>query len=73
MTDKKIIEKIRDMLETNTMVNWDHADYTPEEEFQNMIDELDKMIADQKTSEYNKGWNDALCKAQKIVGANKND
>ena len=73
MTDKKIIEKIRDMLETNTMVNWDHADYTPAEEFQNMIDELDKMVADQKTSEYNKGWNDALRKAQKIVGANKND
>ena len=73
MTDKEIIEKIRDMLETNTMVNWDHADYTPAEEFQNMIDELDKMVADQKTSEYNKGWNDALCKAQEIVGATKND
>ena len=73
MTNKEIIEKIRDMLETNTMVNWDHADYTPAEEFQNMIDELDKMVADQKTSEYNKGWNDALRKAQKIVGANKND
>ena len=73
MTNREIIEKIRDMLETNTMVNWDHADYTPGEEFQNMIDELDKMVADQKTSEYNKGWNDALCKAQEIVGANKND
>tara|TARA_R100000306_G_C4276150_1_gene92638 strand:+ start:40 stop:261 length:222 start_codon:yes stop_codon:yes gene_type:complete len=73
MTNREIIEKIRDMLETNTMVNWDHADYTPAEEFQNMIDELDKMVADQKTSEYNKGWNDALRKAQKIVGANKND
>ena len=73
MTNREIIEKIRDMLETNTMVNWDHADYTPAEEFQNMIDELDKMVADQKTSEYNKGWNDALCKAQEIVGATKND
>ena len=73
MTDKKIIAKIREMLETNTRVNWGSADYTPEEEFQNMIDELDKMVADQKTSEYNKGWNDALCKAQEIVGAHKND
>ena len=43
MTDKTIIKKIREMLETNTMVNWGSADYTPEEEFQNMIDELDKM------------------------------
>ena len=71
MTDREIIEKIRDMLETNTMVNWGHADYTPGEEFQNMIDELDKMVADQKTSEYNKGWNDALRRAQEIVGADK--
>ena len=71
MTDKEIIEKIRDMLETNTMVNWDHADYTPEEEYQNMLDELDKMVDAQKTSEYNKGWNDALAKAQEIVGRKK--
>tara|TARA_R100001377_G_C3187805_1_gene109290 strand:- start:551 stop:844 length:294 start_codon:yes stop_codon:yes gene_type:complete len=49
MTDKTIIKKIREMLETNTMVNWGSADYTPEEEFQNMIDELDKMIAEQKS------------------------
>jgi len=31
------------------------------------------MIADQKSVEYNKGWNDALGKAQEIVGATKND
>ena len=73
MTDKKIIETIREMLETNTRVNWAHADYTPEEEYQNMLDALDKMLNEQKTSEYNKGWNDALKKAQEIVGANKND
>ena len=75
MTSREIVKKIREMLETNTIgLIGDHADYTPEEEFQNMLDELDKMVADQKTSEYNKGWNDALCKAQKIVrGANKND
>jgi hypothetical protein len=35
-----------------------------------MIDELDKMIAGQKSIEYNQGWNDALKKAQEIVGAN---
>jgi hypothetical protein len=70
-TDKEIIEKIREMLETNTRVNWAHADYTPEEEYQNMLDELDKMVDAQKTSEYNKGWNDALAKAQEIVGRKK--
>ena len=50
-----------------------HADYTPEEEFQNMLDELDKMIADQKSVEYDKGWNDALKKAQEIIGRKTND
>ena len=70
-TDKEIIEKIRERLETNTRVNWAHADYTPEEEYQNMLDELDKMVDEQKTSEYNKGWNDALAKAQEIVGRKK--
>ena len=73
MTDKKIIEKIREMLETNTRVNWAHADYTPEEEYQNMLDELDKMVADQKSVEYDKGWNDALKKAQEIIGRKTND
>ena len=73
MTSREIVKKIRDMLETNTQVNWGHADYIPEEEFQNMLDEIDKMIADQKSVEYNKGWNDALGKAQEIVGATKND
>jgi hypothetical protein len=73
MNDKKIIAEIREMLETNTRVNWGSADYTPEEEFQNMIDELDKMIADQKSVEYDKGWNDALAKAQEIIGRKKND
>ena len=73
MTNKKIIETIREMLETNTRVNWAPADYTPEEEFQNMLDELDKMIADQKSVEYDKGWNDALKKAQEIIGRKTND
>ena len=73
MTNREIIAKIREMLETNTRVNWAHADYTPEEEFQNMLDELDKMIADQKSVEYDKGWNDALKKAQEIIGRKTND
>jgi|TARA_R110000765_G_scaffold384318_1_gene475990 hypothetical protein len=73
MTSREIVKEIRGMLETNTRVNWGHADYTPEEEFQSMLDEIDKMIADQKSVEYNKGWNDALGKAQEIVGAHKND
>ena len=55
MTNREIIAKIREMLETNTRVNWAHADYTPEEEYQNMLDELDKMVADQKSVEYDKG------------------
>jgi hypothetical protein len=29
------------------------------------------MVDEQKTSEYNKGWNDALAKAQEIVGRKK--
>ena len=43
MNSKEILEKVKEMLETNTMVNWSHADYTPEEEFQNMLDEIEKM------------------------------
>jgi hypothetical protein len=73
MTNREIIAKIREMLETNTRVNWAHADYTPEEEYQNMLDELDKMVADQKSVEYDKGWNDALKKAQEIIGRKTND
>ena len=73
MTSREIVNKIRDMLEENTRTNWDKEfDYTPEEEFQHMLDKLDKMIADQKSVEYDRGWNDALKKAQEIIGANKN-
>ena len=74
MTSREIVNKIRDMLEENTRTNWDkELDYRPEEEFQNMLDELDKMIADQKSVEYDKGWNDALKKAQEIIGRKTND
>tara|TARA_R110002110_G_scaffold175151_1_gene378569 strand:- start:202 stop:426 length:225 start_codon:yes stop_codon:yes gene_type:complete len=73
MTSREIVNKIRDMLEENTRTNWDkELDYRPEEEFQNMLDELDKMIADQKSVEYDKGWNDALKKAQEILGRKTN-
>ena len=73
MKSREIVNKIRDMLEENTRTNWDkELDYTPEEEFQHMLDKLDKMIADQKSVEYDRGWNDALKKAQEIIGANKN-
>ena len=39
----QILEKVKEMLEINTKVNWSAADYTPEEEFQNMLDEIEKM------------------------------
>ena len=39
----QILKKVKEMLKTNTMVNWSHADYTPEEEFQNILDEIDTM------------------------------
>ena len=73
MTSREIVNKIRDMLEENTRTNWDKEfDCTPEEEFQHMLDKLDKMIADQKSVEYDKGWNDALKKAQEILGRKTN-
>lgn len=73
MTDKEIIKTIREMLKTNTRVHWAFADYTPEQEYQNMLDALDKMLDEQKTSEYDQGWNDALKKAQEIIGRKTND
>ena len=39
----EILKHVKEMLEVNTMVNWGCADYTPEEEFQNMLDEIKKM------------------------------
>ena len=32
MNSDVILKKVKEMLETNTMVNWSHADNTPEEE-----------------------------------------
>lgn len=41
--EKKILKKVKEMLKTNTEVNWSDADYTPQEEFQNILDEIDAM------------------------------
>jgi hypothetical protein len=39
----EILKYVKEMLEVNTMVNWGCADYTPEEEFQCMLDAIKKM------------------------------
>ena len=43
MTPEEILKKVKEMLETNTVVNWDAAEITPGEEFQNILDEIEKM------------------------------
>ena len=39
---KEILEKVKEMLEINTRVNWDWAEITPGEEFQNVLDFIEK-------------------------------
>ena len=39
----QILEKVKEMLEINTRVNWDSAEIEPNEEFQNILDEIEKM------------------------------
>ena len=39
----QILEKVKDMLEINTRVDWDSAEIEPNEEFQNILDEIEKM------------------------------
>ena len=44
----QILEKVKDMLEINARVNWDGQwmekhPMTPNQEFQNMLDEIKKM------------------------------
>ena len=39
----QILEKVKDMLEINTRVNWDSAEIEPNEEFQNILDEIKKL------------------------------
>ena len=39
----QILEKVKDMLEINTRVNWDSVEIEPNEEFQNILDEIEKM------------------------------
>ena len=48
MTSKEILEKVKEMLEINTRVNWDgqwmeKRPVTANEEFQNILDEIEKM------------------------------
>tara|TARA_R100000656_G_scaffold42288_1_gene35058 strand:+ start:258 stop:416 length:159 start_codon:yes stop_codon:yes gene_type:complete len=48
MTPDKILIKVKEMLEINTRVNWDgqwmeKRPVTPNEEFQNVLDEIKKM------------------------------
>ena len=39
----EVLKYVKEMLEVNTKVNWSHADYTPEEEFQCMLDSIKEM------------------------------
>ena len=48
MTSKEILEKVKEMLEINTRVNWDgqwmeKCPVTPNEEFQNILDFIEKQ------------------------------
>jgi len=48
MTPEEILKKVKEMLEINTRVNWDgqwmeKRPVTPNEEFQNILDEIEKM------------------------------
>ena len=48
MTSKEVLEKVKEMLEINTRVNWDgqwmeKRPVTPNEEFQNILDFNEKQ------------------------------
>ena len=48
MTSKEVLEKVKEMLEINTRVNWDgqwmeKRPVTPNEEFQNIFDFIEKQ------------------------------
>ena len=48
MTSKEVLEKVKEMLEINTRVNWDGQwmekhPVTPNEEFQNILDFIEKQ------------------------------
>ena len=47
MTPDKILIKVKEMLEINTRVNWSDA-IPPEEEFQNILDAIEKMEKEEK-------------------------
>ena len=48
MTSKEVLEKVKEMLEINTRVNWDgqwmeKRPVSPNEEFQNILDFIEKQ------------------------------
>ena len=48
MTSKEVLEKVKEMLEINTRVNWDgqwmeKRPVTPNEDFQNILDFIEKQ------------------------------
>ncbi len=43
MTSKEVLEKVKEMLEINTRVNWPSHALAPNQEFQNILDEIKKM------------------------------
>ena len=48
MTSKEVLEKVKEMLEINTRVNWDgqwmeKRPVTPNDEFQNILDFIEKQ------------------------------
>ena len=48
MTSKEVLEKVKEMLEINTRVKWDgqrmeKRPVTPNEEFQNILDFIEKQ------------------------------
>ena len=51
MTPDKILIKVKEMLEINTRVNWSDA-IPPEEEFQNILDEIEKMEKKQEVADF---------------------
>ena len=47
MNSDVILKKVKEMLEINTRVNWSDA-IPPEEEFQNILDAIEKMEKEEK-------------------------
>jgi len=48
----QILAKVKKMLKTNTMVNWGAAEVEPNEEFQYILDEIEKMEKKQEVADF---------------------